>query len=404
MDRGQNMTTDSRDRRKLSVLVFLVIVLSVWVAEHVYVGWRVLSLGWLAGGPARWGAIAVLVIGMLAYPVGRSLYHTQWKGIATVVEYLGACWMGTVFLCFCFLLVAQALTLGGTILQRYVAFIDNGAVAVALVASLAAWVGGQVRPRVVELELEVPGLEAQSDGLVLCQLSDLHLGTLVGVAALQDTIEHINELQPDVILITGDLVDASFEAVEPMLDQLKRLRAPRGVLIVAGNHEYYAGIDRCRRLFTEAGYTFLENTTVEVSPGVFIAGVPDLRGSRQLGRTGPDLTAAVAGVPERDRALVLLQHAPHDEERAAAAGVDLLLNGHTHGGQIWPFHYLVRCDWAHLAGVYEIGGLTQVVSRGAGHWGPPMRLFAPADLVRVTLRSRPAATIHDQAVTNLQRQ
>ena len=117
-----------------------------------------------------------------------------------------------------------------------------------------------------------------------------------------------------------------------------------------------------------------------------LAGVPDRRGSHQAGGSGSDLAQALAAVAP-ESAVVLLQHTPEQEAAAADLGVDLMLNGHTHGGQLWPFHLLVRRAYPHLAGRYQVGKMTQIVSRGTGQWGPPMRLFAPAEIIRITLRS-----------------
>jgi predicted MPP superfamily phosphohydrolase len=154
---------------------------------------------------------------------------------------------------------------------------------------------------------------------------------------------------------------------------------------VLGNHEYYAGRDRSRALLAGAGFTVLDNSSVELAPGLHIAGIPDARGSSQTGAPEADLDAALAGLPADD-VVVLLQHAPEAEQRAAKAGVDLMLNGHTHGGQLWPFHYLVQRAYPHYAGVYQVGGMTQVVSRGSGQWGPPMRFLAPSEIYLITLR------------------
>jgi predicted MPP superfamily phosphohydrolase len=171
-----------------------------------------------------------------------------------------------------------------------------------------------------------------------------------------------------------------------MVPQLRTLTAPRGVFAVLGNHEYYAGRDRSRRLLRDAGFTVLDNMAVEVAPGLHVAGIPDYRGSNQTGSSEADLDRALAAI-EPNAAVILLQHAPERERAAAGAGVDLMLNGHTHGGQIWPFHYLVRRAYPNIAGVYRVGEMTQIISRGSGQWGPPMRLFAPAEIIHITLRT-----------------
>ena len=193
-------------------------------------------------------------------------------------------------------------------------------------------------------------------------------------------------LGPTSSLSSATSIDGDAGVVEQMVDDLRRLRAPLGVWAVLGNHEHYAGPERSRRLLADAGFSLLDNAAVEVRPGVWVAGVPDARGARQTGSLPADLGEALADVPA-GAAVVLLQHSPEDEARAAAAGVGLMLSGHTHGGQIWPFGALVRLTYPHIAGVYRVEGMEGVVSRGAGWWGPPMRLGAPAEVWRIVLRS-----------------
>ena len=148
----------------------------------------------------------------------------------------------------------------------------------------------------------------------------------------------------------------------------------RGVYSILGNHEMYAGPERCRDLMRDAGFVVLDSVAVQVAPGLWIAGVPDSgRGPGTDGLEGA-LETALSEVGEGD-AVVFLQHAPGNEDATAASGAGLMLNGHTHGGQIWPFHYMVRRAFPRIAGVHKVNGMTQVISRGAGRWGAPMLDF-----------------------------
>ena len=219
----------------------------------------------------------------------------------------------------------------------------------------------------------------------LLVISDIHLGSLIGKRRLLALIDRVESLRPDIVAITGDLVDADAGLVEALVPQLKTLTAPLGVYAVLGNHEMYAGVERSTALMRNAGYTVLDSTAVEAAPGLWIVGIPDVRGSRQTGRPPVELDQALTEAGEG--AIILLQHAPENHEVAAEAGVGLMLDGHTHGAQIWPAHYLVSRAFPHLAGTYRVGDMTQVISRGAGQWGPPMRLFARSEIIRITLRS-----------------
>jgi predicted MPP superfamily phosphohydrolase len=370
--------------RRLRFLMFVVIVLAIWALMHVYVGWRLGSLP-LFAEQRRWLVLGLTVLA-LAYPVGRILFHHGAPGLGTVIEWIGAAWMGTLILLVSAFLLVDVVTLFGLILKPHLAALRGAAAGLAGLLTIVALVGGHLRPRVVELELELPGLPAAADGLVIVQLSDLHLGSLIGPRALRATIARVESLRPDLVAITGDLVDAEAGMVERMLPELSTLTAPRGVYAVLGNHEYYAGEQRSRGLLKAAGFTVLDNAAAEAAPGLWLAGVADTTGGRQTGGLEGDLGAALAQVPD-GAATVLLQHTPAGEHEAAAGGVNLMLNGHTHGAQIWPAHYLVRLQFPFLAGVRTVDGMTQVVCRGAGRWGPPMRLFAPSEIYRITVRA-----------------
>ena len=372
------------------MLMFFAIVFGIWGLMHAYVGWRLGTLPLFAGAGARYWLVIGLSVGFAAYPAGRILLHHGAPVVGRVVEYGGALWMGVLMLLLPALAVVDVVTLFGLVLKPWLVTLRLAAVGVAVVLAVVAMVGGNVRPRTVELEVPLPRLPAAADGLVIVQLSDLHLGSLIGTKRLREVIQQIEGLHPDVVAVTGDLVDADPGMVEKMLPDLGRLTAPLGVYAVLGNHEYYAGADRSRKLMRDAGFTVLDNAAAEVVPGLWLAGVADRGGGRQTGGLEGDLEAALADVRE-GAAVVLLQHTPGDEEQAARAGVGLMLNGHTHGAQLWPFHIPVRLVYPHLAGIYRVGEMTQVVSRGAGRWGAPMRLFAPSEIYRITLRSPAAA-------------
>ncbi len=371
--------------------VFLAIALAVWLVQHIYVGWRLWPLPAIASAVGHRAMVAVLVAGFLSYPLGRILYAAGWHAAGRALEYAGAVWMGTLFLLFASLLFVDVVTLGGFVLRPWVGALRTAAVALSVVAAAAGLISARLGPRVVRLEVPMATLPQAADGLTIAHLSDVHLGTILGPSFLERLIGRTRALEPDLVVITGDLVDGDAGVVEEMVPQMRELRAPKGVFAVLGNHEFYAGRDRSRALLEGAGFSVLDNASEELVPGLFLAGVPDARGSAQTGPAEADLEAALAGVGE-DAAVVLLQHAPEAEARAAAAGVGLMLNGHTHGGQLWPFHYFVQRVYPHLAGVYRVNGMTQVVSRGSGQWGPPMRFLAPSEIYLITLRSgRPAS-------------
>jgi hypothetical protein len=161
------------------------------------------------------------------------------------------------------------------------------------------------------------------------------------------------------------------------------------VWAVTGNHEYYAGVEQCVRLFQDAGYNVLRDAWAEVTPGLVVAGVDDLTARRQFGRGDHPLERALTNRPSG--ATILLSHSPWQAEVAAKLGAGLMLSGHTHNGQIWPFSYLVRLRYPLLGGWYKIGSMPVIVCRGTGTWGPRMRLWQPGEIVRIKLRCVPKA-------------
>lgn len=363
-------------------VLFISIVLTVWTGMHAYVLWRILPM---AAAPALRRVILILAATLwLSYPLSRFAAHAGLGRTGLILEAVGATWMGILFLAMACLLVADVVTAFGWLLPRWAPVIRQIALVVAGLLSCMALVQGLRSPVVRDYEVHLAGLPVELDGKVLVQLSDMHLGDLLGRRWLEGRVAQVESLHPDLLLITGDLIDGNAGAVEAMLPQLKRFHAPMGVWAVTGNHEFYAGLDRCVALMEAAGFKVLRDRAEEAAPGLVLAGVDDLTARRQFHMDGDPVDRALRGRPPG--AAIFLCHSPLKAEEAASLGVGLMLSGHTHDGQIWPFGYLVRLAYPHLAGRYEVGSMSLIVSRGTGMWGPPMRLFRPSEILRITLR------------------
>jgi uncharacterized protein len=245
---------------------------------------------------------------------------------------------------------------------------------------------------VVEVEIVLAKLPRELDGFSIVQLSDLHTGMTIDRAFVQRVVDRANALSPDLVALTGDLVDGPVESLREDIAPLASLRAKHGVFAITGNHEYYAGADAWIAEISRLGARYLRNERVTIGTGTAsfdLAGVDDHSADNWVGH-GEDLARATGG-RDPSRALVLLAHQPRQVRRAAKHGVDLQLSGHTHGGQIWPWHYIVKIQQGGLlAGRYEHEGTQLYVTRGCGYWGPPVRLLAPLEITRVILRSAAA--------------
>jgi hypothetical protein len=262
---------------------------------------------------------------------------------------------------------------------------------VAVGATLLSVVIGAVmavrQPALKTVEVPVSTLPAELDGLRIVQISDLHLGPLVSSAKVRALVARTNALRPDLIAITGDLVDGEADGVKGKAEAMALLKAP--VFFVTGNHEYYSGVAKWIPILHGLGWTILDNTHALVrhhGAVVAVAGMPDPAASgRRGGGKGPDLTQALAGVPA-DVTKILLFHPPTGYREAEKAGVSLQLSGHTHSGQYFPWSLVVRSIFRFPGGLNRAGRMWIYTSVGTGFWGPPNRFLVPPELTLIILR------------------
>ncbi|MER0242202.1 metallophosphoesterase [Streptomyces sp. HSW2009] len=238
-------------------------------------------------------------------------------------------------------------------------------------------------PRVKRVTVPLAKLSRQAHGYRIAVVSDIHLGPILGRSHTQRVVETINRTNPDLVAVVGDLVDGSVADLGPAAEPLRHLQSRDGSFFVTGNHEYFSGADAWVDHVRELGLRPLENERTEL-PGFDLAGVNDVAGEDE--GKGPDFARALAG-RDRARASVLLAHQPVVIHDAVEHGVDLQLSGHTHGGQLWPGNYLAELANPTVAGLERYGDTQLYVSRGAGAWGPPVRVGAPPDITVVELAS-----------------
>ena len=232
-------------------------------------------------------------------------------------------------------------------------------------------------------------------GTSIVQISDVHIGPTLGKEFLATVVAQVNGLSPDIIAITGDLVDGSVAQLRDHVAPLAELRATYGVFFVTGNHEYYSGAQEWIEELARLGIRVLRNEHVAVGPEghtIDLAGVDDWTSAGHEVGHGHDLPGALAG-RDQSREVVLLAHQPRSATEAAAHGVGLQLSGHTHGGQIMPWNFLVRLQQPFVAGLYRLKDTWVYVSRGTGYWGPPMRVGSPPEITRIELQRANASSL-----------
>ncbi|BDT86806.1 metallophosphoesterase [Nocardia cyriacigeorgica] len=268
--------------------------------------------------------------------------------------------------------------------RLFVSRILGGAVVAAAVGTVALGTTNVLSgPAVKRMTVLLPKLPPEADGFRITLVSDLHVGPALGRSFTRRVVDAVNGTDPDLIAVAGDLVDGRVADLRSTVAPLADLRARLGTYYVTGNHEYYSGADEWVEHVQELGMRVLMNSRVEL-PGFDLAGVDDLEGEAE-GR-GPDVAAALAG-RDPSRACVLLAHQPVIIHDAVDHGVDLQLSGHTHGGQLFPGNLIADLANPTLAGLERYGDTQLYVTRGAGAWGPPVRVAAPSDITVLELRT-----------------
>ncbi|AFR50692.1 metallophosphoesterase [Gordonia sp. KTR9] len=358
--------------------------------------------------PRPWSIIADILLVMLwalvlvGFAAGRSVDPSWSRPFA----FVGLVWMAAVLYLFLGLtvigLVSFAAHVVRSIRRRRSGVQDTpalaarrlgrlrGATATVVVLALAITGYGVFeasRPQVVDVDATLPGLPAQFDGTRIAVVSDLHVGPARDASFTQRVVDQVNAEEPDLVVLVGDLTDGTIPYVRDTLEPLADLRAPLGVFGVSGNHEYYADDGgRWLDVWEEFGVRTLRNARVPLEVDgatIQLAGVHDYTAPEPY---EPDLPAALSGLSAEDFVL-LLAHQPRQAFEASDLGVDLQLSGHTHGGQMWPIRYLVRAQQPTVTGLDEVGDTAVYTTRGAGAWGPPVRVLAPPEITMLTLRS-----------------
>lgn len=347
------------------------------------VPWATLVLPWPA--PVVAAGTVVFAVAAAGFPFLMFLGHMRGRDWAART---GDTLLGVVWVLFAWSLLG---------LVARLAQAPSRVVAVAVIsvsALLVVWgvVEAMRVPRVRRTEVTLPRLGPGLDGITVVVLADTHYGPINRTRWSERTAAAVNALTPDIVCHAGDIADGTVGQRRSQAAPLGTITARYARGYVTGNHEYFGEAQEWLDHMTSLGWEPLHNRHVVIERGgdrLVLAGIDDATAqSSGLEGHGAQLDAALAGAPE-DAAVLLVAHQPRQITQTAGH-VDLQVSGHTHGGQIWPFHYLVRVDQPSVQGLSQHGPTQLYTSRGAGFWGPPLRVFAPSEITLLTLRS-PAA-------------
>ncbi|WP_128644563.1 metallophosphoesterase [Rhodococcus sp. BS-15] len=374
--------------RVIFVGVFLLLV-------TLFLHWRFLSVTRMPTRPKR-AADAVLALLWLGAVIGFGSgveFDPSW---ARGPAFVGLSWLAVVLYLFLgTVLVAVVCTVMRVVFaarrrdsssaRLRVSRIGSAAVALVSVVAVGYGLVEAATPRVTNTDVALDRLPAEFDGVRVALVSDLHAGPSRGADFVRKVVDSINAQNPDVVLLDGDLIDGTVPLVGADLAPLRDLAAPLGVFAVSGNHEFYAGDGgEWLDLWSTLGIDVLRNARTTLTRGdaaIDLAGINDATAPAPY---EPDLGAALEGI-DPDRFVLLMAHQPLQAVEASDFGVDMQVSGHTHGGQIWPIRYLVPLQQPSVEGLDTIDNTTLYTTRGAGAWGPPVRVAAPPEIAMLEL-------------------
>ncbi|MFM9968705.1 MAG: metallophosphoesterase [Burkholderiales bacterium] len=363
---------------------------------HLYIGLRLLPdlfLGevvWLLGIVALIVSTILIPMAMLSrrMPERRRADKIAWAG------FLAMGWFSSILVLT--LMRDAALLLAATLiwlididlaLQSAMTWSARGVPLIATLLSIVGFFAARRRAAVKAVDVPITGLPPALRGFTIAQITDVHVGPTVKRDYLNAIVLATNALGADLIAITGDMVDGGVGELTDHIAPLANLRARHGVYCVTGNHEYYSGVHAWVAEFRRLGLTVLMNQHVVIdcrrgdeSAQLIVAGVTDFHAEHYDSAHKSDPELALVGVPENAAMKMLLAHQPRSGFAAAQAGFDLQLSGHTHGGQFAPWMFFVRLQQPFTSGLHRLDRMWVYVSRGAGYWGPPLRIGAPSEI------------------------
>lgn len=380
------------------LVLFLSIVLTIYALLNGYL-YHHFAQVCLTGTSARRILLPVFWLLVASYPLGRILERFGNSPVINILTVLGSFWIGIMIYLVLFFLVTDIVNWG----DRLFNFLPSqwkvqnpsvrlwSAIAISSISFLIG-IGGYLAaqcPRIRELHLTIDKHVPNLNHLHIVAASDIHLGTLVGARQLQKLVRMVNDLNPDLVLFVGDLLDEDMhpEHCYHICNCLAQLQPRLGVFAVPGNHEYYVGLKRAQEYLAQYKVRMLTDEKVILDDKIVLIGRHDAEKTRFLGEPRMTLAQLLNG-SEQSHPTIVLDHQPVNLMESVTNGIDLQLSGHTHHGQLWPFNHLTRKVYLISHGYRQIEKTHFYVSNGFGTWGPPMRTSARPEIISIHIQFR----------------
>jgi uncharacterized protein len=377
--------------RTITFVIFYSIVITVYLLINYYIfirGWQALP----SASRSRNIYLVIFLIFSLSYIAGRILERFWLGPPVNLMLWTGSFWLGAMLYFVLILLAIDLVRLVNLVIPvipggwlenagRIKSVLFAGSVLAVLLLVIVAHVNTWY-PKVTTVETWLDGKNSRMKSVNMVMVSDIHLGSLTPKNRINKMVGKINSLNPDIIVMAGDMLD---EDVGPVIQRdlgsaLVKLSAPLGVFGVTGNHEYIGGVAEAAKYLTEHGIELIRDSVVRINDSFYLAGREDLSIETFAGKKRKSVEDLLKLAGD-DLPVILMDHQPYNLDRSAAAGADLQLSGHTHHGQLWPLNFITRSIFPISRGYGEVNGMQVYVSNGIGTWGPPMRLGSRPEIV-----------------------
>jgi len=382
--------------KKINFVIFFSVALSIYALINYYIFIR----EWEAGGfQSAWRTVyvAAFLLLSISFIAGRILERVTLSWFSSTLVLLGSFWLAAMVYFLLFAFAIDIIRLLNFIVPFFPSFLtvnpertkeitSFAIIVVVLVIVLGGYINART-PIIKTLELSISKNGRTIKSLNIAVASDIHLGTIVCKSKLERIVQHINSLNPDLVLLPGDVVD---EDIGPVIrnnlgETLRKIRSKYGVFAITGNHEYIGGVEPACRYLAEHGITMLRDASVKIGDGLYVVGREDISIRGFTGKTRKPLSELMAEV-DKSYPVILMDHQPFRLAEAEANGVDLQLSGHTHHGQLWPFNFITKKVYELSWGYKKKGSTHYYVSCGVGTWGPPIRTGNRPEIINIKLQ------------------